>query len=77
VRSALMRGLEILSLSADPDDRNYAAVLRSQVAMAGHVLGVQIRVDQARLKARDDNAGLRELLALAKQVEEEIKLLGS
>jgi hypothetical protein len=48
--SALMRGLEILSLSADPDDRHYAAVLRSQVAMAGHVLGIQVRVDEAKLR---------------------------
>jgi hypothetical protein len=60
-RSALQKGLELLSISADPADRNFAAILRSQVAMAGHVLGVQLRVDEHKLR----EANRKDAIALA------------
>jgi hypothetical protein len=50
-------------MSADPNDRNFAAVLRSQVAMAGHVLGVQLRVDEHKLREADRRDAISQALA--------------
>jgi len=50
--AALRKGIEVLAMSPDPSDRHYATVLRAQSAFGNTLLSVQLRVDEAKLKAR-------------------------
>ncbi|MGJ0393305.1 MAG: hypothetical protein ACR650_11260 [Methylocystis sp.] len=67
VALALQKGMEVLSMSLDPADRQSASLLRSQTAFAGHLINAQVRVDEAKLRQRRANAIER----LTRLVEEE------
>ena len=63
-----MRAIELLSASIDPADRNYAAVLRGQVALINGLVATQARIDEAQLRSREDrDADVREMLELVRK----------
>ncbi len=53
---ALAKGIELLTLSPDPNDRHYAGVLRSQTTLVNTMLNTQLRVDEAKLQAKREDA---------------------
>lgn len=67
VALALQKGMEVLSMSLDPSDRQSAALLRSQTAFAGHLINAQVRVDETRMRQKRANAVER----LSRMLEEE------
>lgn len=83
---ALDEALAILQLTPHRDDRVYSAVLRAKTAVIGSVLSTQVRVDEAKLQAKREDA-LAEHLAVARacalatlgreseMTEEEVKLV--
>jgi hypothetical protein len=56
VALALQKGMEVLSMSLDPSDRQSAALLRSQTAFAGHLINAQVRVDETRMRQKKADA---------------------
>jgi hypothetical protein len=83
---ALDEALAILRLQPHRDDRVYSAVLRAKTAVIGSVLSTQVRVDEAMLRAKREDA-LANHLATARacalatlgrereMTEEEVKLV--
>jgi hypothetical protein len=60
----LQRAIEFLATSPDPGDRNYAAQLRGQTALINTLITTQARIDEGRLRQRDEEKEdrMRELL---------------
>lgn len=75
VALALQKGTEVLGMSLDPTDRQFAALLRAQTAMAGHLIGAQIRVDEARLRQKRADA-IERITRLMEEEKERQRRLG-
>jgi hypothetical protein len=70
--AALRKAIEVLAMSPDPNDRHYATVLRAQSAFGNTVLNTQLRVDEAKLRAKQADALLPALLESLKIEKEKL-----
>ncbi|MGJ0394353.1 MAG: hypothetical protein ACR650_16670 [Methylocystis sp.] len=75
VALALQKGLEVLGISIDPADRQFASLLRSQTAFAGHLINAQVRVDETRMRQKKADA-VERLSRLLEEEQERQRRLG-
>lgn len=75
VSLALQKGLEVLSMSIDPTDRQCAGLLRAQTALAGHIINAQVRVDEGRLRQKKVDA-IERVTRLIEEERERQRRLG-
>jgi hypothetical protein len=62
-RLALQRAIELLAISPDPGDRNYAAQLRGQTTLINTLISTQARVDEAKFREQQKQDALARILA--------------
>ncbi|MBL1258009.1 hypothetical protein [Methylocystis sp. Sn-Cys] len=75
VALALQKGMEVLGMSLAPADRQFAALLRSQTAFAGHLINAQVRVDETRMRQKKaDN--IERLISLLEEERQRQRELG-
>jgi len=74
-RLALERGIQTLAQSPSPEDRNFGQLLRSQAAFDNSFLSAQVRVDEAKLKAKERGDIRERIMRIVAEERERIKAI--
>jgi hypothetical protein len=73
---ALKKGIEVLSMSLDPSDRNWANLLRSQQAIANTLITAKLRVDEATFKSERDESREKCIANIIERIKAAVALGG-
>jgi len=74
-RLALLRGVELLSQSPDPSDRNFSQHLRSMTSVINTLISTQTRVEVEKFRAAQSANKREKILAIVEEERAKIKII--